>query len=101
MVKIDQKSLIPSPVNRLMETFSKDFRDGVDINLGVGYIDDITIAKESIKHAIEYIFRNPKQYKNVFNYGASIGSISLRDSVRKFLIDQKIGKLNDALLADK
>lgn len=94
-------SVIPSPVNRMMESFSVDFRENVDINLGVGYVNEATIPRDWILEAQKEIFSNPQKYRAPFNYSASIGSKNLIKSLRRFLINNKIGVLNENILSDK
>ena len=86
----------PSPVNRMMEDFSNDFRDGVDINLGVGYVNEETIPVASLGESLEAVAGDAAKYRQPFNYGGSAGSPNLVGSLRRFLAGMRIGGLDEA-----
>ena len=56
-----QASLTPSAINELTAGFAEDFREGVDINLGVGYVNDRTIPFEAIQKAYAEIVARPER----------------------------------------
>ena len=86
-----EASSVPSAVNRMMTDFAIGFRDGYDINLGVGYVNENTIPRQQIQIACEAVLANPKKYRAALNYGSAQGSPNLIASIRKFHIDNRIG----------
>ena len=84
-------SSVPSAVNRMMTDFAVGFRDGYDINLGVGYVNENTIPRQQIQIACEAVLANPKKYRAALNYGGAQGSPNLIASIRKFHVDNRIG----------
>ena len=91
-------SSIPSPVNRLMTDFAVGFRDGHDINLGVGYVNERTIPHQQIQLACEKVIAHPEKYRAALNYGGSQGSANLIESLRRFHIENKIGGITEQIL---
>lgn len=77
----------PSPVSRMMAAFAIDFRDEVDINLGVGYVNEQTLPKQQIARALQEIVAHPEEYDKPLNYGDPKGSANLIAAIRKFEID--------------
>ena len=96
-----QSSAEPSPVNRMMENFASDFRDGVDINLGVGYVNEKTIPVASFLEAVQAVANDPGKYRQAFNYGGPAGSANLVASLRRFLSEMRIGGLDEATVASR
>jgi DNA-binding transcriptional MocR family regulator len=89
----------PSPVSRLLAEFAHDFRDGVDINLGVGYVNELTIPVPDLTEAMQAVAGDVNKYRQAFNYGSPAGSVNLLDSLRRFLVRMKIGQLDEATVA--
>ncbi len=94
-------SSIPSPVNQLMTDFAVGFRDGRDINLGVGYVNERTIPHQQIQHACEKILAHPKKYRASLNYGGAQGSPNLIESLRRFHIENRIGGITEQTLNNR
>lgn len=83
-------SSIPSAVNQMMTDFAVGFRDGIDINLGVGYVNENTIPRKLIQNAYEAVLANPEKYRASLNYGGAQGSPNLIESIKTYLINNQI-----------
>jgi len=88
--KYGKASSIPSPVNRMMTDYAVGFRDGIDINLGVGYVNENTIPRQQIQNACEAVLANPKKYRASLNYGGAQGSTNLIESIKSYQINNHI-----------
>jgi DNA-binding transcriptional MocR family regulator len=88
-------SLKPSAVNLLTAEFAEDFREGTDINLGVGYVNDKTIPFDAIRKAYKEIIVHPEKYRNALNYGGAEGSVNLRRAIKDFYLRYHIGRLEE------
>lgn len=94
-------STSPSPVNRMMAAFSSTFREGVDINLGVGYVNEQTIPVADLTRAMQAVAGGGAQYRQAFNYGSSEGASHLIDAMRRFLLRTQLGQLDAGTLGRK
>jgi DNA-binding transcriptional MocR family regulator len=91
----------PSPVNRMMADFAGDFRDGIDINLGVGFVNENTIPVSLLIEAMQAVAADPATYRQAFNYGGPYGSANLIAAIKAFLIRRGVAGLDPATLARK
>ncbi|HEY2018498.1 MAG TPA: aminotransferase class I/II-fold pyridoxal phosphate-dependent enzyme, partial [Bryobacteraceae bacterium] len=90
-----------SPVSRLMASFDRGFRDGIDINLGVGYVNEKTIPITWLNEAMQAVIADKSKYRQAFNYGGPEGSRNLIAALRRFLAGMRIGELDEGTLARK
>ena len=94
-------SSVPSAVNRMMTDFAAGFRDGYDINLGVGYVNENTIPRQQIQTACEAVLANPQKYRASLNYGSAQGSPNLIESLKKFHVDNWIGSITPEIFSTR
>jgi len=79
-----QASTTPAPVSAMMNSFAGSFRDGIDINLGVGYVNESTLPRVPVREAVENVLSHPETYRCALNYGGPKGSPNLADAIRAF-----------------
>jgi DNA-binding transcriptional MocR family regulator len=91
----------PSPVNRMMAAFTSTFRDGIDINLGVGFVNEQTIPVALLERAMHAVAADGATYRQAFNYGSSTGTANLIAAIRRFLLRTGLGQLDAATLDRK
>ena len=85
----------------MMSEFAAGFRDGVDINLGVGYVNEGTIPTQRVVEATAAVLGEPGQFRQPLNYGGPTGSVRLVEAIRRFWIDNAVGGVTEKVLGKR
>ncbi|MDC7224419.1 MAG: pyridoxal phosphate-dependent aminotransferase [Spirochaetales bacterium] len=93
-----RRSLTPAPVSRMLSQFAHDFRDGIDINLGIGYVNEDTIPAETLLEAFREVVSSESEYRQPLNYGSPQGSPNLIGSLRKYYLEKELGGVTKELM---
>ncbi len=91
--QLAKNSKEPSFINKMTSEFALDFREGLDINIGVGYVNDHTMPVKEIAASYQYVMEHDNIYRNALNYGGAEGSPNLRASIRNYYKRNQIGNL--------
>ncbi len=86
-----------APVSRLMASFARDFRPDVDINVGVGYVNEATLPYEALVKATRIVVESPNIYRSSLNYGDPAGSQQLRAAIMNMLVSEALPDDVDAI----
>lgn len=89
-------STTPSPVAQMMASFANTFRPRIDINLGVGYVNENTIPRQYIADAVSHIVAHHHDFHAPFNYGSPDGVTELIAAIRTYLAYHHFGNLTPA-----
>lgn len=79
-----------APVSRLMASFARDFRPNIDINVGVGYVNEATLPYEALVEATRVVVDSPNNYRSSLNYGDPAGTYQLRAAIMKMLASEAL-----------
>lgn len=89
--------LKPAPVSRFMAAFARDFRPSVDINVGVGYVNEDTLPYEALAEATAKVTREREVFRSSLNYGDPAGTVQLRSAVMAMLLDDALPEDRETL----
>ncbi len=92
-----KNSLQPSPVAQMTADFASTFRDDIDINLGVGYVNEETIPSGIIAEEFANVLKMTEEHRMPLNYGGPQGSANLIRAIRDQLAAENNGLTKDII----
>lgn len=82
-----------------MAQFDRDFRDGVDINLGVGFVNEGSLPGAELADCLGRVLADGLRYRQPLNYGDPTGTAALHGAIRRYLLRNRVGGLDEAALS--